>query len=130
MSRACSPSTGRPYGVVLVCEEWGVARSTVYAAAARGRQAPTLPPAKRGPKTALTDEQLVEHIRWVLGESPFTGEGHRKVWARLRYQGIRTSKARVLRVDSGSTGCSPLPERAGSWGRATTTAPSSPRLRT
>jgi putative transposase len=98
MSRACSPSTGRPYGVVSVCEEWGVARSTVYAAAARGRQAPTLPPAKRGPKTALTDEQLVEHIRRVLGESPFTGEGHRKVWARLRYQGIRTSKARVLRL--------------------------------
>jgi hypothetical protein len=40
----------------------------------------------------------VAPIRRVLGESPFTGEGHRKVWARLRYQGIRTSKARVRRL--------------------------------
>ena len=28
----------------------------------------------------------------------FLGEGHRKVWARLRWQGVRTSKARVLRL--------------------------------
>jgi len=97
MSCACSPSAGRPYGGGLVCEEGGIARSPVYATAARGRQAPTLPPAKRGPKTGLTDEQIVAHIRRVLGASPFTGEGHRKVWARLRYQGIRPSKARVLR---------------------------------
>jgi putative transposase len=30
--------------------------------------------------------------------SPFLGEGHRKVWARLRWQGVRTSKARLLRL--------------------------------
>src|SRR5215470_7584138 len=29
---------------------------------------------------------------------PFLGEGHRKVWARLRWQGVRTAKARVLRL--------------------------------
>jgi hypothetical protein len=97
MSRARSPSTGRPDGGVWVCEAWGIARSTVDAAAARGRPAAPWPPAKRGPKTGLTDEPLVAPIRRVLGESPFTGEGHRKVWARLRYQGIRTSKARVRR---------------------------------
>lgn len=32
----------------------------------------------------------------MLADSPFTGEGHRKVWARLRQRGIRTSKARTL----------------------------------
>jgi transposase InsO family protein len=30
--------------------------------------------------------------------APFHGEGHRKVWARLRHAGLRTSKRRVLRL--------------------------------
>ena len=34
----------------------------------------------------------------MLAASPFHGEGHRKVWARLRYAGIRTSLRRVLRL--------------------------------
>ena len=37
-------------------------------------------------------------IRAVLAAAPFLGEGHRKVWARLRWQGVRTSKARVQRL--------------------------------
>src|SRR5215218_7557404 len=41
---------------------------------------------------------LVEAIRAVLTASPFHGEGHRKVWARLRGAGVRTSKRRVLRL--------------------------------
>jgi transposase InsO family protein len=41
---------------------------------------------------------LVTEIRAVLAAAPFLGEGHRKVWARLRWQGVRTSKARVLRL--------------------------------
>ncbi len=45
-----------------------------------------------------TDEALTAHIRQVLAASPFLGEGHRKVWARLRAQGIRPSKLRVLRL--------------------------------
>src|SRR5262249_9130364 len=40
----------------------------------------------------------VGHIRRILIESPFHGEGCRKVWARLRHQGIRTSKVRVRRL--------------------------------
>ncbi|MBX3302799.1 MAG: hypothetical protein KF693_11350 [Nitrospira sp.] len=38
---------------------------------------------------------MSSHIQQVLAASPFLGEGHRKVWARLRVQGIRTSKPRV-----------------------------------
>jgi transposase InsO family protein len=41
---------------------------------------------------------LVVHIRTVLQASPFHGEGYRKVWARLRYAGMRTSPRRVLRL--------------------------------
>jgi len=97
MSHATSPSTNRPYGVVRVCQEWGVRRSTFYAQPGR-RVSPPCEPAKRGPKTLYTDEGLTGHIRQVLAASPFLGEGHRKVWARLRAQGIRTSKLRVLRL--------------------------------
>jgi len=97
MSHATSASTNRPYGVVRVCQEWGVRRSTFYHQQGRRAQSQGAR-AKRGPKTAYTDEELTGHIRQVLAASPFLGEGHRKVWARLRAQGIRTSKRRVLRL--------------------------------
>ena len=46
----------------------------------------------------MPDAELVEAIRAVLAASPFHGEGHRKVWARLRIRGVRTSRRRVLRL--------------------------------
>ncbi len=46
----------------------------------------------------MSDEALTTAIRGVLAASPFHGEGHRKVWARLRYAGTRTSLRRVLRL--------------------------------
>jgi putative transposase len=97
MSRTTSPSVNRPYGVVRVCQEWGLCRSTFSHQRSRA-EGPPREPAKRGPKTAHTDEVLLGHIREVLAASPFLGEGHRKAWARLRAQGIRTSKLRVLRL--------------------------------
>ena len=53
---------------------------------------------RRGPKAAWSDTALLGKIRAVLAASPFYGEGHRKVWARLRFEQVRTSKARVLRL--------------------------------
>jgi len=94
MSAQLSPSSGKRYGLALVTATWRVPRATVYRHRAR-RQSPA---ARRGPKTALTDVALLEAIRGVLAASPFLGEGHRKVWARLRAQGVRTSKARCLRL--------------------------------
>jgi transposase InsO family protein len=46
----------------------------------------------------MPDAALVEAIRRTLASSPFHGEGHRKVWARLRHAGLRTSKERVRRL--------------------------------
>ena len=46
----------------------------------------------------MSDEALTRAIRGVLAASPFHGEGHRKVWARLRHAGTRTSLRRVLRL--------------------------------
>lgn len=83
--------------MVRVCEEFDVPRSTLYRAKAQ-LELPLRAGKKRGPKTQFTDEQLTEEIRTVLNDSPFTGEGHRKVHARLRAKGIRTSKPRVLRL--------------------------------
>ena len=97
MSRTTSPSTGRPYGTTRICPLWEVPRSTVYERRARARR-PLRPAAKRGPRQAWTDEALTEQVRAVLAASPFTGEGYRKVWARLRLAGVRTSKGRVLRL--------------------------------
>ena len=96
MSQACSISTGKVYGLKRVCHMWNVPRSTVYAR--RQRKSFPRPITRRGPKGPCIDEELVEHIRTVLLESPFHGEGYRKVWAKLRYKGIRTSKERTRRV--------------------------------
>jgi putative transposase len=95
MSQTASPVSGRPYGLTTVCRVWRMARSGVYRHRA---PPPETPPRRRGPAGAMADEALTAAIRAVLAASPFYGEGHRKVWARLRYQGIRTSLRRVLRL--------------------------------
>jgi transposase InsO family protein len=46
----------------------------------------------------MSDEGLVVAIQQLLTDSPFHGEGYRKLWARLRFAGIRTSRRRVLRL--------------------------------
>ena len=95
MSRLVSPTTGRVYGLSRVTRIWGVSRATVYRhrhpAAAVARKRP-------GPLGSMVDEGLVAAIRQLLADSPFHGEGHRKLWARLRFAGIRTSRRRVLRL--------------------------------
>jgi transposase InsO family protein len=68
----------------------------VYAGKTRAAKVEELK--RRGPKPVCTDNVLLEKIRAVLAASPFVGEGHRKVWARLRLVGVRTSRPRVLRV--------------------------------
>jgi transposase InsO family protein len=95
MSRTVSPSSKQPYGVARVTLVWNLARSGFYAA--RQREQHPRDPQKRGPKV-LSDEELVAEIRQLLAQPIFTGEGYRKIWARLRHQGIRTSKDRVLRL--------------------------------
>ena len=95
MSRTVSPSSDQPYGVARVASVWNLARSSFYAARLRVLQ--PREPKKRGPKVH-SDEELVEEIRQLLAAPVFTGEGYRKIWARLRRKGIRTSKDRVLRL--------------------------------
>jgi transposase InsO family protein len=115
MSGTASCATDRPYGVKLVCHTWEQPRSSYYA----DRQVSGLPvkltqPGKRGPKTALSDAELLELIRADLNASPFQGEGHRKVWARLRVRdGVKVGRRRVLRLMRENNLLSPYRGRAG-----------------
>jgi putative transposase len=95
MSRSISPSSSKPYGLALVCRVWGASRSTVY----RHREPPRAePPRRPGPVGPMPDAALLAAIGAVLAASPFHGEGHRKIGARLRLAGVRSSKRRVLRL--------------------------------
>ena len=95
MSRTVSPVSGRPYGLAAVCRAWRAPRATVYR-----RRVPPLPQPLQhpGPVGPMPDAALLVAIRAVVAASPFHGEGHRKIWARLRGAGVRTSKRRVLRL--------------------------------
>jgi len=76
MSTAVSPSVGRTYGLARVSHVWRVARATVY----RRRQPGVEPPRSRpGPTGPMSDAELVAAIRTLLAESPFHGEGYRKI---------------------------------------------------
>jgi transposase InsO family protein len=95
MSRQVSPSTDQVYGLQRVTRIWGVSRATIY------RHRHHLDDVRRkrpGPLGAMSDKDLVAEIRQLLQDSPFHGEGYRKLWARLRFAGIRTSRRRVLRL--------------------------------
>jgi len=88
MSQQTSPSTQQRYGLARVIRVWELSRSTFYARKTR-----------RGRPPVLDDAALLVQIRAVIAESPFHGEGHRKIWARLRVgKQVRSSKRRVLRV--------------------------------
>jgi putative transposase len=96
MSQQASPSTHQRYGISRVMREWALSRSTLYAQRARVAQPAT---GRRGRPPTVEDAELLVQIRAVIAESPFHGEGHRKIWARLRTQKqVRTSLRRVLRV--------------------------------
>jgi len=46
----------------------------------------------------MPDRDLLQAIRREIAASPFIGEGHKKLTARLRRRGICTSRKRVLRL--------------------------------
>src|SRR3712207_6455139 len=98
MSQALSPAVGRPYGVARVARVRRLSRATVYRHRAMDDAAAPPRPARRGPVGACPDAELVGHIRARILGSRLHGEGYRKIWARLRQAGIRTSAKRVRRL--------------------------------
>src|ERR1700704_4873298 len=96
MSQILSPSLARCYGMGRVTPVWGISRASFE------RPPKETPPntiARRpGPVGACSDAELAEHIRQHIAASRLHGEGYRKLWARLRFAGVRTSARRVRRV--------------------------------
>lgn len=102
-----------PAPLKTVCRVAGVSRSAAHEQRRRRRASAAELPARRrpGPVGALPDTELLAEIRRDLDASPFVGEGHRKVWARLRrQQGIRTSRKRVLRLTREAGLLAPTPQ--------------------
>src|SRR6202795_1625191 len=96
MSQTLSPSLARCYGMARVTPMWEISRPRVY------RSLKETPPntivGRPGPVGACSDAELAEHIRQHIAASRLHGEGYRKLWARLRFAGVRTSARRVRRV--------------------------------
>jgi putative transposase len=97
MNRTVSPSVKRAYGLSRACRTWRLSRATIWR---HGRAAdlPAAPRRRPGPQGPMSDDAPASEIRALLAASPLHGEGYRKVWARLRVWGTRTSPRRVLRV--------------------------------
>lgn len=91
MSQTISPSTGKPYGLERVCFAWEVSRSTFYS-----RQKKSGQKKKTGPRPMTSDAELLSLIKEDIAQSPFKGEGHRKIHARLKRQNIKVGRNRVL----------------------------------
>ena len=113
MSATTSAATGRCFGIQRVCQVWERSRSALYARRARAHHHRLgAGPARRGPVPRQSDAQLLAVIRADLARSPFHGEGHRKVHARLRIlDGIRVTRTRVLRVMALLRGSKTDPQR-------------------
>jgi hypothetical protein len=85
------------------CRVLGAPRSTIYARRlAGGRRS------RPGPATSIGEQELLRLMRPVLRDSPFAGEGYRKVRARLRREHT------VLASGNGCCGCC---EPMGCWPR-------------
>ena len=96
MSQALSPSFVRCYGLARVARVWKISRAGVYRSLKETQ--PNTSARRPGPVGACSDAKLADHVRRQIDASRLHGEGYRKLWARLRFAGVRASPRRVRRV--------------------------------
>ena len=97
MSTTFSISVRQAYGIARVCRVWGVSRASYYRRTGPAPEAANQS-MRRGPVGAMPDGDLVSQIAQLIEDSPFHGEGYRKMWARLRHKRVFTSQERVRRL--------------------------------
>jgi putative transposase len=124
MSEKISPTTRLRYGVEMVCTVWKFPRSTFYHAEKlqqKGKE-------RRGRQSSVSDDELLNAIRKDIDDSPFQGEGHRKIHARLkRSKKLNIGRNRVLKIMKEHKLLSPYRSNQGKMnlhdGRITTDTP-------
>ena len=95
MSDAQSVSAKCALGRRRMCRFLGKPRSSFYyCPGSTSSNAQT----RRGPKPGVSDTTVLEQVRRVLSESPFLAEGHRKIHARLKLDGVKVGRDRLLRI--------------------------------
>ena len=97
MSQTVSPSTSRYYGLGAGLARVARLRAGVYRFLGEG-SSPAIARRRPGADGPCPDADLADHIRRQIEASDFHGEGYRKLWARLRIAGVRSSPRRVRRV--------------------------------
>lgn len=91
LGSAFSIKLRRRYTITRVCSLWGISRTSVFREA-RGQR-------RRARRCVLfSDEEIAQKLVEIVRDSPFPAERHRKLWARLRRQGIQVSRERVRRI--------------------------------
>ena len=93
MQEEISPCTGKRYPMLMILSVGSYSSASWY-----GKRRKSEDPKKRGPKSLISDEDLLTAIKADLTATKFLGEGYLKVHARLRRTNIRVSKDRVLRL--------------------------------
>jgi transposase InsO family protein len=96
MSQTLSPSFARCYGLARVARVWKVSRASVYRSLKETQ--PNTIARRPGPVGVCSGAELADHIRRRIAASRLHGEGYCKLWARLRFAGVRASPRRVRRV--------------------------------
>jgi hypothetical protein len=76
----------------------------------------SFPAGKRGPKTVLSDAELLELIRADLKASPFQRDGYRKVSARRQCGPLAGAQAHAEDNLLSPTGAAALPSHSLMWG--------------
>ena len=93
MSQTVSPSTSSLlWPGAGLARAWSVSRAGVYRFL-KGAPSPAIARRRPGPTGPCPDADLADHIRREIEASDFHGEGYRKLWARLRVAGVRSSLA-------------------------------------
>jgi transposase InsO family protein len=92
LKKEISPSTGKKYPVDLILKIVGLSSAAWYK-----KKSPVNKPAKRGPKPPVSDEIVLKHIRKIITEGSFHGEGYEKIHKRVRKY-IKVGKNRVYKL--------------------------------